>query len=593
MSSYPLLHKALWPRLGLSLLLLGGLASLLWAASQLQPVRDYRAQRLVQASTQAETTEQARSQLRGALALAPRSAAARSALARLELADGRREAAYLELRNLAELHPSDPRGWTGLAGFFLSAKLLEDAEQVLDRAVLAAPADPMLRIQRGDVRLRRGRLYAAWRDGGMAVDLDPEQVGGWLILIHTTEQMQGRPAAMQTARKALALLPHDPRLLTEMRRLEGPPPAQPARAGQPPGTAQYEQLKKLHARRASKDADERWGGRLAQLRRTLEQHLRVQNWSAAQTQVATARSEFPQTLFGPWLAGIVALAQGDDAQAEQFLLEAQRWAPRSELVLNGLLKAWRRQAGAQVAGEKLAALYTADPGFHAVLSLAVESFLSARQPASAAELLLSARRLDRHSAHPYRQQARYYLHTDQPGAAETALQEGLAVFPQDRELLHLRAQLLAARGPSDAALAAYARLIESHPDAESGQAEYALLLTHDARTHDQARQMAQQLAFNHPTDPGLQDRIGSILLQVDAAESALPWLQAAAAIDPQQAAYHYHLAQCYQRLDRLDAAREQVRKALATGQPFAEEIDALKLIRSLETGPPSGATGHP
>ena len=395
------------------------------------------ASRLERARTHlaARELDQARRELHEALGLEPGNAEARTQLATMELGLGNREVAFLEFQTLTEMQPQDPNGWIGIADLMVKGGLHDAPEAALDKAIAAAPTRADARLLRGEIRFRLGRYHGAHVDAQAAVAEAPKDAAASALLV----------------RSAAA----------------GPAPIPAAR---------FRAETQSTGNRFASVSREHWPGRLAQIRQALEMEMRQQNWTAAQRIVDSARREYPDTAFAPFLAGIVELAQGHAAEAERYLSESLKSAPRSPVIATALAKAWSRKNGAAFAGERLMGLAERDRGFAFARYLAAHAFVDARDPAAAEAALRRGLVLQPDSSVPWQHLADYYLEVDRSAEAMSVLQHALDRFPRDPDLQIMSAQVSAQLGNSKEAIRIYEEVLSRRPDLDVVEYKLAGLL---------------------------------------------------------------------------------------------------------------------
>ena len=184
--------------------------------------------------------------------------------------------------------------------------------------------------------------------------------------MRATAQLQGTPAATEAAERGIAATGGDAALLQELTSL---------RASTSIAQATGPRLKVN-----SSDQAEKWPGALGTLMRDLVGKMQHQDWPAAEKLADAARALYPQTLMGPWLAGVVALTRGKLDAAEKSLLVALEVAPRSHRAVTNLVAVWWKQNGPRYAGDRLVALTRESPGFEYPLPIAAHAYLEADQP---------------------------------------------------------------------------------------------------------------------------------------------------------------------------------------------------------------------
>jgi cellulose synthase operon protein C len=482
--------------------------------------------------------EPARTELRTALRLSPRNAEARGRLAATELETGNWELAFLEYQSLTELHPDEAEGWIGLARILARSGLHAAPEAALDSAIALAPDRVDARALRAQLRYRVGRYFGARLDAEAAVKLDPA------LAQPLAPMLSGRGA---------------------------PPAVSPER---------------IRAERESTDnplaaAREHWPGRLAQVRQALEAAMRRQDWAAGERTVAAAEQAYPGTAFAPFLAGILALARGDAAAADKQLSESLALSPRSPLVATTLAKSWSRENGAAFAAGRLIALAEADPGFSFARFMGARAFLDARDPVQAESAARKGVQARPDSPEAYRQLAQFYLDGDRAPEAAAVLQEAVDRFPMDVELHAMYAQLHSEAGRIDDAIRLEEEIVARHPDLDAFAYRLGTLLASRDAPSPRLSQLAADLRFDRPADPGLLDALGWIRHRAGTG-GARELLESAVKAAPDDPAAHFHLAAVYAAEKQHARARDELKLALGMGRAFPERVEATRLLREID-----------
>jgi tetratricopeptide (TPR) repeat protein len=340
-------------------------------------------------------------------------------------------------------------------------------------------------------------------------------------------------------------------------------------------------------------AREHWPGRLAQMRQALEVHLRQQNWSEAQRIVEAARRTYADSAFPPFLAGILELARGNADEAEQSFSESLKSAPRSPVVAAGLAKAWSRKKGATFAGTQLMRLAERDAGFGFARYLAARAYMDGREPIQAEAAVRRGLALQPDSPVPYQQLADYYLDLDRTADALGVLRQGLDRFPQDLDLQLMLAQVGAGPGKAKDAIRIYDEVLSRRPDLDLVEYKLASLVASQDKDDASSRrllQIVEHLQSDLPSDPLLLDSLGWMHFGAGATSRARHLLEAAVSGAPDEPGPHYHLAAVYARENKADLARSELKVALDSNRPFAERLEAMRLLRdSFSTPPPNGS----
>jgi predicted Zn-dependent protease len=450
----------------------------------------------------------------------------------------------------------------GLARITLRAGDRASARRQLDALLLQRPADEETIALRAVLEARGGHVESSLAQLDAALELLPAS--------RTLRVVYARLRAARDDPAAVAAL------LAEMAGPDlGPAPAPPRRL--------RSDVQIDHGNIAALPR-ERWPGRLSQMRQALEVQLRQQNWTEAQRIVESARRTYPDTPFGPWLAGILELARGDAEEAEKYLYEAMAAAPRSPIVIVGLAKTWSRKKGAAFAGEQLMRLAERDPQFAFARYMAARAYVDARDPAQAEAALRRGLELQPESPVPYQHLADYYVALDRTAEALSICQQGIDRFPEDLDLQMMLAQISARLGKTIDAIRIYETIRSTRPDLDLVDYNLARLLVSqdkDEASWQRSLEIVHSLRGDMPSDPLLLDTLGWVHFRAQDTRRARALLQAAVKGAPDEPSLRFHLAAVYAREEKMDLARRELKAALDSNRPFAERLDALRLLREI------------
>ena len=535
-----------------------------------------------------------------AIAAAPKRADAHSLRAAIRFRLGRYHGAHLDAQAAVAEAPKDAASW-GLLVRSAARSLGADAGiEAARRGVALVGEDPALLLPSASLLAERGRtrdagdreaarkqldalllkhpadeealaLRAVLDAKGGRVEASLAKVDAALELLPMSRTLRDVHARLQAARNDSAAIAA---LLAEMvQRDLGPAPAPSSRVRAEAQSARG----KLAA-----VAREHWPGRLAQMRQALEEQMRQQDWTAAQRIVESARRTYPDSAFAPFLAGILELAQGNADEAEKYLSESLSSAPRSPVVVTALAKAWSRKKGAAFAGEELMRLAERDAGFAFARYLAARAYVDGRDPIQAEAAVRRGLELQPDSPLPYQHLADYYLDVDRTADALSILLQGLDRFPRDLELQMMLAQISADLGKAKDAIRIYNDVLSRRPDLDVVEYRLAALMASqdkDDALSQRLLQVVQHLQSDMPSDPLLLDSLGWALFRTGVTSRARTLLEAAVNGAPDEPSPHFHLAAIYAREKRADLARSELKAALDSKRPFAERLDAMRLLR--------------
>ena len=475
-----------------------------------------------EAALAAHETGRARDLFRAALRLRPDDAQARRKLAALELGLGNWELALLELQSVVEFHPEDPESFLAVAELKLQHGWLEAPEAALDDAIELAPGRADARRMRAEIRFRLGRYYGARQDLAAAGEVPGAAV----------------------------------------------PPRAPPRALRIDGRAG-----------AGAWSREQWPGRLGELRDQIEAALAEKNLGEAQRLIAEAQRLYPGSAFGPFLAGVFQLAQGDADAAERSFSEALLAAPRFPTVVAALGRAWSRKGGAAAAGARLMQLAERDPQLATARYLAARAYVEAGDPGKAEGALRRGLQLQPDSPVPYRQLTDYEFGLERGPEALEICQQGVDLFPEDVALRMMLGQVHVALGRTDDAIRVFEELARRRPDLDVVQYRLATLLADAPQSRQRFLEIVRRLQEDLPTDPLQMDALGWLVLRAGDLPRARSLLEAAVSGAPDQPGPRFHLATLYARQGEASKAHQQLEVALDSPRPFAERLEAMRLLR--------------
>jgi len=147
------------------------------------------------------------------------------------------------------------------------------------------------------------------------------------------------------------------------------------------------------------------------------------------------------------------------------------------------------------------------------------------------------------------------------------------------------AQISACLGNTNDAIRIYDNIRSRRPDLDLVDYKLAMLLASqdkDTALWQRSLQIVHHLQSDMPSDPLLLDTLGWVHYRAQDTRRARERLETAVKGAPKEPSLHFHLAAVYAREKKMDRAREELKAALDSNRPFAERLDAQRLLR--ETG---------
>jgi predicted Zn-dependent protease len=165
--------------------------------------------------------------------------------------------------------------------------------------------------------------------------------------------------------------------------------------------------------------------------------------------------------------------------------------------------------------------------------------------------------------------------------ARAIVDRGLQRDPESVELRTASALLLEKAGKAAEALAMYEALVAGSPTATTAASRLAVLYADQVQKLETALALATRAYQAAPDNPAANDALGWVYERSHLAWLGLPYLERAVVADPNEAAYHFHLASAYQDADQSVQAKRHFAEAmrLDPSSKYANNIRAASLAR--------------
>jgi tetratricopeptide (TPR) repeat protein len=247
--------------------------------------------------------------------------------------------------------------------------------------------------------------------------------------------------------------------------------------------------------------------------------------------------------------GIVAYRTGNSTWASSLLQESARQLPRDPEILHAL--AWTEYS--------LGTVEEARGTMQRLVDAAPES----RQVADA-KLFLAMTALG-----------------SEPERLTTALPEietALAADPHYVPALMNRATIQNKGGDAKGAVQNYTAILTRYPDFAPAQKELARIYLGAAPNAPKAHELALKLRKTQPTDPEIARMLATAHYQVKQYAAALPLFLELARKQPLDAEGLFYVGMCHYHAKKMDAARESLSAALASGLGEPQASEAARVV---------------
>ncbi len=309
------------------------------------------------------------------------------------------------------------------------------------------------------------------------------------------------------------------------------------------------------------------------------------DFRSATTEADSITAALPHSGAGPYLEGLIALAQKHYAPAESDFADALVRQPRAMAPLLDLTRLELSRHEDAKALARLQSMVQTDPQNGLALEQLGELDLSRKSYPQAIEMLSRAVEAAPSLWLAYRNLAVAKAASGDTAGAIATYQAGIKAAPDQPELVAELASYYVRQNQPDDAISLYEVLNRREPQSADVASNLALLLATyktDRQSLDRARQLSAQFAASKVG--ALLDTNGWVLLKSGDLQHALPELQRAAAQDPTSGLIRYHIAVAELQAGERAQAQANLRAALSGSPAFPGMADARLKLASLKSG---------
>lgn len=511
--------------------------------------------------------EKAEAQLRKFIADDDENYTLRIGLATLQQRHGELEPAVQTLQAIVSERKHEPEGLTArnrIAGIRVGQKRYDDALKLVAEVLEQNPRDLDALLMRGNIALEQKRPDIAIADLRAVLRDQPGATNVMRTLAHA-HLANGEPAlAEENLRAAMEAAPKDVSVAIDLGRLL----TGSGRAGQ------AVTLLENAVRRVPQDASARAA--------LVQAYVANKDFAAARTAAADLKTLTPKSPTGPYLAGLVAQAEGKFAESEAEFEAALVLAPDAADALAALARSKLAAGKAAEAEARVLKVADAMPDNSSARNLYGELLLARKDFAGATRAFETAIAAQPEWWLPYRNLALAQLGVNDSNAATQTLQRGLKASGNEPSLATELAALNERLGKFDAAIQVYDELHAREPQSELVANNLAMLLVTyrgDQASLDKARDLTA--GFANSNDPFLLDTHAWVRVRRGEYSAALPLLERAIRQKPDSPVIRYHLAAAQMQSGQRAQAQENLELALSGKGDFAGADGARAMLAEL------------
>ncbi|HKE43991.1 MAG TPA: tetratricopeptide repeat protein [Steroidobacteraceae bacterium] len=480
----------------------------------------------------------------------------------------RAEAVYLDV---SKRDAKGPQGLTALnriAALKVQENKLDEASRLVGQVLEASPRDNDALILRGNIALARGQPAAAIADL-RAVLRDQPNSSSILRTLARAHLQNNEPAlAQENLKQAVESNPQDIEARVDLGRLM-------TRSSDPQEVRQA--LASLE--QVVRDAPTNVGARDALFRA----QVTLKDWTAAQRTAEDIKLLQPQQALGYYLAGLAAQAAGDTSAGRREFERALELQPDANEPLDALVRLDLMAKHPEVALARLQAVVERNPQNVIARNLLGEVRLTQKQPDAAVKEFEAASTQSPQWWLPYRNIALARLLQGNRAAAIDSYKRGIKATDGAETLSADLATLYERGGQYNEAIHVYEDLLAHNSASDFAANNLAMLLVtyrKDQASLDRARDLVNR--FSQSANPSYLDTHGWVKYKRGEVTAALPVLEAVVTQEPESAVMRYHLAMAQYRSGQVEQARDNLERALASGNRFAGSDEAQSTLAQIK-----------
>jgi len=483
----------------------------------------------------------------------------KSAHAEFLFQDGQRDAAIAELEKLARENPEDRDARTRLVAAYVTAKKLNEAEQVLSAVLKKNPKDADALLQRSGIYLMNNKYAEAQNDLNGVLRFRPEsgEAHYGLARVHAA-----RGATLNQRQELTEAIRLNPKLL----------PARLELAQLLLGTKSARAA--LDLLNEAPEGQRQTPAVIAQRNWAL---ISLNEWAEARKGIdeglALGRSAELLLQDGFW-----KLQQQDYPGARTSIEASLKQNPEDIRALQTLLRTYAAEKNTPAALQRVRELVAQRPKSTNLQLFLGQMLLERGNRAEARDALITARDADSNDLRPVLALAQLDMAEGKMDAARSSLQGVLQAHPKNHTARLILAVLEDAAANYPVAIEHYRKVLETNPTDVVALNNLAFRLANNANQPDEALRLAQQAKELAPDNPAVEDTIGWAFYKKGIYRNAVTHLQIAAS-KSKDATMHYHLAMAYLKAGDRKRGQETLDTALKMNPNLPEAKVAQDLFR--------------
>jgi Tfp pilus assembly protein PilF len=303
------------------------------------------------------------------------------------------------------------------------------------------------------------------------------------------------------------------------------------------------------------------------------------DWKGAEATLKTLIAAAPRSALGHYRLAQLYLAQGRPDATLKELDRARENAPQDFEILAATVRLLIMQKKPEEGLQRIRQAIAAQPDNAALQVMLGETLAALKRYEPAAAAFTKAIELDKKLAAGYTNLAQLYLASDKPAAAEQVLRAGLEAEPKNLPVSLLLADLLQRQGRFDEAMARYEDIMRYAPWNDVAANNLAMLLA-DRRAEKASLARAVELSrrFENSRNPLQLDTLGWAYYQVGDYGKAVSVLERAVKGPQDIPVIEYHLGLALYRAGKIESGKAYLRKSVESATTSFPGVEEAKRI---------------
>ena len=325
-------------------------------------------------------------------------------------------------------------------------------------------------------------------------------------------------------------------------------------------------------------------GDVSALKLLAQAKINLGDWVAAQAVADELRKQGDKGEVSEQISGLIQAGKKNYAQSIAAFKRAFDAAPAEMQPMVSLVRAYLLAGKPNDALTFLNSVIKASPNNINALLLQGQLLVMKGDQAAAAESFKTIINLQPDNPLGYTNLANLHLQSKRLAEADQTIATGLAAVPNDFALRLTQAGAHEVAGRFEDAIKLYEQLLKERPNSDVLANNLASLLS-DHRTDKASLSRAYELAqrFKRTNVPQFKDTLGWSSYKIGKANEAAPLIESATKALPEMPVLRYHLGMSYLALNKKDAARTELEKALtlSEGKNFPESEQVKQALKGL------------